>query len=194
MTVPKSRRSPQPKNASRATHVALLRGINVGKAKRIAMADLKRVVADLAYENVRTLLNSGNIVFTATKGESAGHAARIGRAIEQELGVKSRVTVLEVAELEVIVANNPLHSIANDPSRLLVTVPQDVKDCSRLVALAKANWHPDALAVGERVAYAWCSKGVLDSAVSKAIDREFKDAVTSRNWSTILKLSALAKE
>jgi uncharacterized protein (DUF1697 family) len=50
-----------------ATHVALLRGINVGKAKRVAMADLRALLEELGYADVRTLLNSGNVVFTAPR-------------------------------------------------------------------------------------------------------------------------------
>ena len=80
-------------------YVALLRGINVGRAKRVAMADLRAVVEDLGYADVRTLLNSGNVVFTAP-GSSAGDAAgRIGAALEAQLGISSRIVVLAARDL-----------------------------------------------------------------------------------------------
>ena len=70
-----------------ATHVALLRGINVGRAKRVAMADLRSLVERLGYTDVRTLLNSGNVVFTSTSARSGGAEARIEAAIAARLGV-----------------------------------------------------------------------------------------------------------
>jgi uncharacterized protein (DUF1697 family) len=73
-----------------ARHVALLRGINVGKAKRIAMADLRRVVGELGYGHVETLLNSGNVLFAAGGESPATSAARIEEAVATRLGVRSR--------------------------------------------------------------------------------------------------------
>jgi uncharacterized protein (DUF1697 family) len=104
-----------------ATHVALLRGINVGTAKRVAMEDLRALMAGLGYGSVRTLLNSGNIVFTAN-GRGGNPAPRIEREIESRLGVASRVTVLTAAELDVAVRGNTLVKVATHPSRLMVVV------------------------------------------------------------------------
>ena len=80
-----------------ASHVALLRGINVGTAKRVAMADLRGVLTGLGYDDVRTLLNSGNVVFSAPP-RSGDPSKRIEKEIEKKLGVSSRVTVLTAAD------------------------------------------------------------------------------------------------
>ena len=172
-------------------HVALLRGINVGRAKRISMADLRSLVEGLGYGDVRTLLNSGNVVFTASGSSGRDAAARIEKAIETELEISSRVIVLDAAALDAIVEQNPLLGVARDPSRLLVAVLRDRADRARLKPLQKQTWKPDALALGERVVYVWCADGILASKLYEAVMRSLGDAMTARNWATILKLQAL---
>ena len=173
-------------------YVALLRGINVGRAKRVAMADLRAVVEDLGYADVRTLLNSGNVVFTAP-GTSAGDAGgRIGAALEAQLGISSRIVVLAARDLAAIAAGNPLLGIADDPSRLLVAFLADRSDRKKLEPLAARDWAPESLALGDQAAYFWCPSGMTESHVAQAVGRALGDAVTTRNWTTVTKLLALA--
>ena len=106
-------------------YVALLRGINVGTAKRVAMSELRALVEELGYSDVRTLLNSGNVVFTAAKAEPREAALRIKKALEGKLGVSARVTVISDEELADVVAGNPLGKVADNPSRLLVGILGD---------------------------------------------------------------------
>lgn len=174
--------------------IALLRGINVGKAKRVSMADLRALVEGVGYTDVATLLNSGNVVFTA-RGAAAGKtAARIEQAIEERCGFTSRVTVLTASELAAAVTENPLVKVATDPTRLFVAVLADPEDRKRLEPLTKQDWAPEVLALGPRVAYIWCPNGLLESRLSEAVGRLLGDAVTTRNWATTLKLHALATE
>lgn len=173
-------------------HVALLRGINVGKAKRVAMADLRALVESLGYRDVATLLNSGNVVFTVPATAKGEPGPRIEKALVAKLGVSARVTVLTADELDVVVRGNPLLGVATDPSRLLVAVLADASDRPRLAALAKRDWGAERFAVGARVAYLWCPDGVIESPAGKALEREFGQSVTSRNWATITKLAAMA--
>lgn len=175
------------------TQVALLRGINVGRAKRVAMADLRALVADLGYGDVRTLLNSGNVVFTSAE-DAPKAAQRIEEAMPGRLGVSARVTVLTAAELAAVVDGNPLLEIADDPSRFLVAFLADPADRSRLVALTEQSWAPESLALGDRVAYLWCPQGVLASRLSEAVGGALGDAVTSRNWRSVTRLLALAEK
>jgi uncharacterized protein (DUF1697 family) len=175
-------------------HVALIRGINVGRAKRVAMADLRALVEGLGYRDVRTLLNSGNVVFTAPGKTGATAAARIEKAMAAKLGVSARVTVLTAAELAAAVGRNPLAKLAHDPSRMLVTVLSEPAARERLLALARQDWAPDALALGKRVAYVWCDTGLLKSPLFIAVARALGDAATSRNWATMAKLKELAED
>jgi uncharacterized protein (DUF1697 family) len=172
--------------------IALLRGINVGKAKRVSMADLKALVERLGYKEVRTLLNSGNVVFTVPAGVKGSAAKRIEEALAAKLKLESRVTGLTAAELDAIVAGNPLLDVATNHSRLMITVLTDPADRALLLPLTKQKWSPDALALGPRVAYQWCVQGALDSPLSQAVGKAMKDKATTRNWATILKLQQLA--
>lgn len=172
--------------------VALLRGINVGRAKRVAMADLRALVAELGYADVRTLLNSGNVVYTAPGVAPDEAAARIEEAIRARLGITSRVTVLTAAEVAAAVAGNPLGEVADNPSLLFVAVLRDPADRDKLEPLAGRDWGREVLALGERVAYLWCPEGSMGSQLPEAVGRALGDAVTTRNWATLTKLHALA--
>ena len=128
--------------------VALIRGINVGRAKRVAMADLRALVTELGYRDVSTLLNSGNVIFTVPRAGRGDPAARIERAMSGRLGVTARVLVLTAAEVAAIIAGNPLGKVAADPTRLLVTVLANPADRARLVPLTRQDWTPEALGLG----------------------------------------------
>lgn len=173
--------------------IALLRGINVGRAKRVAMADLRKVLSDMGYDDVRTLLNSGNVVFDCNAVEVAHSAARIEEALVLKLGVPAKVTVLEATQLAEIVHENSLAGVADDHSRLLVAVLNKPEvDLGKLEPLVHQSWQPEAFALGRYAAYIWCPDGVLGSRAAAAMGKALGDAVTSRNWSTISKLHAMA--
>lgn len=172
--------------------VALIRGINVGKAKRVAMADLRAAIEDLGYADVKTLLNSGNVVFTANVAPAKA-AAGIEKILAEDLGVPARVTVVTAEEIATAVAENPLGELADNPSRFFVSVVNDPGDLSKLKPFTKEKWDPEVLALGKRVAYVWCPKGLLESPLSVAVGRALGDGVTTRNWATILKIHAAAQ-
>jgi len=176
-----------------ATFVGLIRGINVGKAKRVAMGELRAGLEALGYERVRTLLNSGNVVFDApARTKPAAAAARIEAVLADGLGVPAKVTVLTAAELAEIVAANPLAAGCAEPARLLVAVLATPAHARKLEPLAAKVWAPDALAVSGRAAYYWCAAGSLESPVAIALTKALGDGQTSRNHATMTKLVALA--
>lgn len=171
--------------------VALLRGINVGKAKRVAMADLRALVEELGFTQVGTLLNSGNILYTAPGTPPDEAAAHIEEAIRARTGVSSRVTVLTAAEVADAVARNPWRDEVQDPSRLLVSVLRAPADAARLAPLLERDWGTSRLAVDGRIAYAWCPHGVSESPLPDEMARALGDRVTARNWATLLKIQVL---
>lgn len=174
-------------------YVALLRGINVGRAKRIAMADLRKVIGDLGFTGVRTLLNSGNAVFLGPKATHKEVRRAIEEALVMKLGVPSRVTVLDSDELDQVVAENPLADRVDDPARLLVFFLTRPRDHAKLEPLPGKDWGGEELALGKRAAYIWCPAGILQCRAGGAVGTELGDATTSRNWSTVLKLHALCE-
>jgi uncharacterized protein (DUF1697 family) len=179
-------------NARMKRHIALLRGINVGKAKRVPMADLRALMGGLGHANVRTLLNSGNAVFDAKGGTPAAHAKALRAAILDKLGVDCEVIVRTAAELEAAIAEHPLRRHANDDARLLVMFVQSPSTLAELKSLEATNWSPEAFAVGAQAAWLWCADGIIASRVAKAAGKLLKERGTARNWATVAKLQALA--
>jgi uncharacterized protein (DUF1697 family) len=175
------------------TYVALLRGVNVGRAKRVAMADLRGLLEDLGFREVRTLLNSGNAVFTAPKSASVALAARIEEALTRKLRVTANVTVVSASELQAAVDGLTLRTAGRDPSRLLVGFFRTTEDERRVVDVVRQTWEPEEVATGPRVVYVWCPNSILESPAFGAIGRIAGDGITTRNWSTVTKLLAMVK-
>jgi uncharacterized protein (DUF1697 family) len=175
-------------------YVALFRGINVGKAKRVAMADLRALLARLGFTDVRTLLNSGNAVFTADTLPTRRLATTIRRAVHEKLGIDAHVVVKSAKEVAAIVAGNALDGIATDPSRLLVAIAGDAKALSKVRALGKLPWGAERIHVGTNAAYLWCANGILESKAAVALLGGLKEAGTTRNWATMRKIHSLMAE
>ncbi|MCE9619170.1 MAG: DUF1697 domain-containing protein [Planctomycetes bacterium] len=174
-----------------ARFVALFRGINVGKAKRVAMVDLRELLESLGYSGARTLLNSGNVVFDGPAGPSAKHAQRIQAAVAKKLGVDALVIVKTDKDVAAIVTGNKLGAIAKDPSRLLVAITNDDKVLASLKRFATTERGSDVVQVGKHAAYAWCANGLLESKVGVALLKDLSQTGTTRNWATVEKLHAM---
>ncbi|WP_296944310.1 DUF1697 domain-containing protein [uncultured Massilia sp.] len=175
-------------------YIALLRGVNVGRAKRVAMADLRKLVGDLGYTEVRSVLNSGNVVFSGPPRPRDAVAAELEEALVLKLGVAARVLVLDREELAAIVAANPLLDVAADHARLLIFILPNEQLREAVAPLCRQDWQPGAVALGARAVYVWCPEGILDSAAAQALGKQLGDATTSRNWSTLSKLHALCND
>jgi uncharacterized protein (DUF1697 family) len=174
--------------------VALIRGINVGRGKRVSMADLRALMVDLGHTNVRTLLNSGNLLFRSKGRGVAKIGAAMEAAITARCGFSAAVMVMTVQDLDRIVDENPLLHAVTDHARHLVAFVAHAKHLEPLRPMLKESWKPDALAITERAAYLWCATGILDGKVNPAFNRKAGATVTTRNWATVLKLQAAAKE
>lgn len=174
------------------TFIALLRGINVGKANRVPMAELRALLSGLGYADVATLLNSGNAVFQAPGGTPVAHAEAIARALAGQMQVEVPVIVVTAQELASIVAACPLGAGTADPSRLLVAFAQNARALVTLEALRSLLVPPERLEIGPQAAYLYCAGGILESRVGKALLGRAGQAVTTRNWATVCKLQALA--
>jgi len=172
-------------------YVALFRGINVGKARRIAMADLRSLLDKLGYTGVQTLLNSGNAVFTGAAGPAGKHADRIRQAVLRKLGVDALVIVKSAKDVTGIIKGNELGADASDHSRLLVAMTSDGKALASVKALARADWGNEKIHVGKHAAYVWCAGGILESKALDALLKPLWTHATTRNWATLNKIHAL---
>lgn len=176
------------------TFVALLRGVNVGRAKRVPMAGFRALLSELGYTNVATLLNSGNAVFRASKGASAKHASDIAAAIQDKLNVEVPVIVKSASELATIIAENPINAAANEHSRFLVVFVQDTKELPGLEVIKSLVAAPEQFQVGKNAAYLLCAAGILQSKAGAALLGKAGRSATTRNWATAIKLHALAND
>src|SRR5580704_9562642 len=139
------------------------------------MADLRELIVSLGYKDVKTLLNSGNVVFSGPKPSES----RIEAAFTKRFGFSSRITIIIIGatDLSAVVTDNPLQEIP-DPSRFLVAFLKTPAHREQLLSIAKADWHPESFALGQRVAYMWCPDGILASRLAEAVNKILKDSVT----------------
>jgi uncharacterized protein (DUF1697 family) len=172
-------------------YVALFRGINVGKAKRIAMADLRSLLADLGFTEIQTLLNSGNAVFTGPREAPDRLAARLRTTVAKKLGVDALVIIKSARDVAGIVSGHVLDKLATDHSRLLVAMTNDGRALAALEPLAKSEWGAEKVHVGKHAAYVWCANGILESKAVVALLKNLNGTGTTRNWATVLKIHAL---
>ncbi len=166
---------------------ALLRGINIGPNKRIAMADLRGIVESLGHTDVETYLQSGNVVFTAVgKGDNA---AQLEAAIAQATGHDVPVVLRTGDELAKIVEKNPYP--VTDPTRVVVAFLGEKIDPARLGLGELDAYAPDELTVAGREIYVSVPNGQGRSKLMEALVKQrLPTTVTVRNWRTV---EALAK-
>ena len=173
-------------------YVVLLRGINVGKAKRVAMADLRALLGDLGYRDVKTVLNSGNAVLTGAAAPPDEHAARIEAAIAERLGMDVRTVVLTGDELRSVVEGHPFAEIADNGSRMMAYVYLSPPDPALIEGHEVVPQDPDRARLGARAAYQWCPDGLMAAPdIGGYLTEQLGVGVTARNWNTIAKLADL---
>jgi uncharacterized protein (DUF1697 family) len=172
--------------------VALLRGINVGKAKAVAMADLRALLEGLGYTDVQTLLRSGNAVFTAPRAQPPKLERAIETAIEKQLGMDVSCLVRSEKELRAVIAADPFGPTAPDGSKYLALFLSARPDAKLLAAHDPRELAPDEIRLGERVIYQWCPNGFLEApSVGPFVEKHLKVRASGRNWNTVTKLAAL---
>jgi uncharacterized protein (DUF1697 family) len=177
-----------------ATHVALLRGVNVGGNRKVAMADLRALLARLGLADARTLLQSGNVVFRS--GARPGDLERLLEAeARARLGLQTDFFVRTADEWQAVVACNPCRSAAaSDPSHLVVMFLKEAPAAASVKALRASITGPETVHADGRQAYIVYPAGIGNSRLTAAvIDRMLGTRGTGRNWNTVLKLGALAR-
>jgi uncharacterized protein (DUF1697 family) len=173
------------------TYVALLRGINLGKARQVGMPRLVEVLTARGHADVRTHLRSGNVVLTSRLGE-AKLAADLSAAIEEEFGFAVPVVVRTGVELRAVVTGDPFATEATDPARYLVTFLPEPPDPARVDALPKAEGGGDYLVRGREL-YLWLPDGIQNTPLASwKWDELIGLPGTARNWNTVRKLAELS--
>lgn len=174
-------------------YVAFLRGINVGGKNKIKMETLREMCAALGFSDIKTYINSGNVVFKATKINDKKLAAEIEAAIENEFNLKIKTIVRTIDELKEIVENNPfVGEFENDKDVHVFFLDEEMpKDKSDL--LLSNNTENERYAVQNREIFCHLRVSVLDSLMGKDyIGKKLKIPATARNWRTVNKILEMA--
>lgn len=173
----------------------MLRGVNVGPNRRVPMADLRTLFEQAGHQNVRTYVQSGNIVLAAGDTAPAELEREAGRLIADRFGFDVPVIARTRAELAAVVARDPLGDVVTDPKRYQVSF------CSAEVApevvstLQAAAVGDERLVAHGRELYAWHPDGVARSKLWNALAGKGLGAVaTARNWTTVTTLLQMAEE
>jgi uncharacterized protein (DUF1697 family) len=171
-------------------YVALLRGINLGKARQVDMTRLREVLTARGHGDVRTHLRSGNAVLDSPLSETA-LAADLTEAISDEFGFDVPVVVRTGKELAAVVASDPFKKLATDPARYLVTFMAEEPPKDKVDALPEADVG-DYLVRGREL-YLWLPDGIQNTPLASwKWDQLLGIPGTARNWNTVTKLAELA--
>ena len=176
------------------TYIVLLRGINVGGRNKLPMADLRALVAGLGFGDVRTHLQSGNVVCTGT-GAASLVAGRVSSAIADQLGLSVPVVARSGGQWAALIAANPFAHGAGDTAGLHVTVLAAAPDPGRVAALESRapEFHPDRFVVEGPDVFLRLAGGYSDTKLQNGVlEKRLGQVATTRNWRTVTALAALA--
>jgi uncharacterized protein (DUF1697 family) len=174
-------------------YVALLRGINLGAKRRLAMADLRELLEGLGYDDVRTHLQSGNVVLRAT-GSAGALKKKVEAALATRFGFDVDVVVRTKAQLDKVIAASPFDGRANDNARYLVVFLEKAPPAAWRRSIDAGDYGPDEVAVHGKEIYLWLPKGVQNSKLARAATGKGVGAATARNWNVVTKLAELVAD
>jgi uncharacterized protein (DUF1697 family) len=175
-----------------ARQIALLRGINLGPNKRVKMAELRALCERLGYEDVQTLLQSGNVVLSTRKRPRTVER-ELHEAIRDELGVSTLVIVRTRDELAAVVEKKPFPEA--EGKRLQVTFLDEPLSQGTAKQVSEAADGAEQVVIDGREVYAWHPDGIQRSALAAMLaGTKLGVTATARNWNTVEKLLRLAEE
>ncbi|NDZ81388.1 DUF1697 domain-containing protein [Streptomyces sp. SID10853] len=175
-------------------YAVLLRGINVGGARKVPMADLRELLTGLGHGDVRTYLNSGNAAFSSDTAGEEGLAASVEKAIEDRFGFTVDCLVRSGAYLRAVADGCPFPAAELQGKQLHVTFFSGPVGPERFAALDQRAYLPEEFRLGDRVLYLYAPDGLGRSKLAEALNRPAVNkgiTGTSRNWNTVLKLAEL---
>jgi uncharacterized protein (DUF1697 family) len=174
------------------SYVALLRGVNVGGNKMVAMAELREMLTALGFQDAKTLLQSGNAVFRGPAKPPAKIEQQLEAAMTKHFGMSCDYHVRTAAELQAAIDANPLKAEAKkDPGRLLVSFFKAPLDKAKVKEAQAAITGPEIVRCDGRHLYMYYPDGQGQSKAGIVVGKILKVNGTARNWNTVLKLAAM---
>ncbi|MBA2494679.1 MAG: DUF1697 domain-containing protein [Acidobacteria bacterium] len=174
-------------------YAAFLRGINVGGHNKIKMEALREMFYSLGFENVKTYINSGNVIFETAEIDNNALSAKIEQAIESAFSLKIKVMVQTTAEIERLIENNPFAGMFDNDKDLHVLFLNEELSEEKKAFLLSHNSENEIFAVQNCAIFCLLRISVLDSLLGKGfVDKKLKISATARNWRTVNKIIVLS--
>lgn len=174
------------------TYIALFRGINVGGKNSLPMKDLASIFEILGASNVKTYIQSGNVVFQSASKDISSFAKRLGTEIRERRGFEPHILVIGLSEVEMAIANNPFPEAESEPSSLhlgfLAFAPKN-PDLKKLESLKKDS---ERFCLIGSIFYLHAPEGVGRSKLAASSEKLLGVPMTDRNWNTVFKLKEMA--
>jgi uncharacterized protein (DUF1697 family) len=177
-----------------ARHVLLLRGINLGSARRVPMAELRALLTDAGYADVATYVQSGNIVLASEETPVALQTA-VATLISERFGFDVPVIARSAAELAAVIDHDPIPGAAEDPKRYQVTFLGEPPAADAVARLEQRATPSERVAVHGRELYSWHPDGIARSKLAVRLTaKELGVSATARNWTTVTTLQQMASD
>ena len=177
------------------TYIVFLRGINVSGKNIIKMADLRQALISSGYQNVKTYIQSGNLIFSSIKKET-DIKDHLHSLLKNQFNAVSEIFIYTINLIKNIVGTNDFLKIINvDYKRIMVTFLLSKADQSQIEELRKVNYDNEAIHIYDYFIIGYFPKGYGKAKLNNNyIEKQLKTKATTRNWNTILKMIELADE
>jgi uncharacterized protein (DUF1697 family) len=174
--------------------IVMLRGVNLGPNRRVPMAELRTLLSGAGYEDVRTYVQSGNVVLSSS-AQASELERECARLISERFGFDVPVVVRTRDQLAKIVARNPLGDVAENHKRYQVSFLSEELDAETVGRLHDLVVVPEALVIDGREVFAWHPEGVARSKLWNGLaNKSLGVTGTARNWTTVTTLLEMASE
>jgi uncharacterized protein (DUF1697 family) len=176
------------------TYISILRGINVSGKNIIKMEALRNVFIYIGFSDVKTYIQSGNIIFKFKKASPQKLAVAISSVIKKEFNYEVPVLVLEITDIETVISNNPfLNKPKQDEKNWHVTFLEQAPDKALIAAISTTNFAPDEFKIIDKAVYLSCPNGYGNTKLNNTFfEKKLKTTATTRNWKTVNELLKLA--
>ncbi len=175
-------------------YIALLRGINVGGSNVLPMKELKTLLESLDLQNVKTYIQSGNVVFQSTETNASWLSRQISAEIEKSHSFEPQVLLLELEEMEKAIESNPFPEAESEPKSLHVNFLASVPENPDLKALEALRKESERFDLKGNAFYLYAPDGVGRSKLAANAERLLGVSMTGRNWRTVCEIMAMAGE
>lgn len=176
------------------TYIALFRGINVGGHNKLPMKELRALMGGLGYGNVKSYIQTGNVVFQTEENNKRKISSTISSTVEERYGFKPSVLLLEMEEMKEAVDSNPFPEAESEPKSLHLSFCVSEPSDPDLESLESVKKESERFKLKGRVFYLHAPKGIGRSKLAGKTERALGVSMTGRNWRTVHKIMNMVEE